>query len=269
MATSDRGGAGRSPSDDGAMRRRLRAANDDALSRPPRDPRPPATPAGLVPRSTAARGARAFAIGTLTVLALVAGFAFAGTGEEHAPESEAAVRAASVAAVRVALGQTELPAGEPPAPQQVQQLIPGESFVRRETSATRIRIASAGIDAEIRDVGYTFRNGELQYDVPRHEAGQYAGSSAPGEQGNLVIGGHVSQRSGVAVFQNLPLVDPGDIIEVFKGDEIFRYVVKEIRVVPADATEVMRQTQDTRLTLITCFAQDNYRDRLVVIGELL
>ncbi len=115
MATSDRGGAGRSPSDDGAMRRRLRAANDDALSRPPRDPRP-ATPAGLATRSTVARGARAFAIGTLTVLALVAGFAFAGTGEEHAPESEAAVRAASVAAVRVALGQTELPAGEPPAP---------------------------------------------------------------------------------------------------------------------------------------------------------
>ena len=56
---------------------------------------------------------------------------------------------------------------------------------------------------------------------------------------------------------------------MFKGDEIFRYVVKEIRVVPADAMEVMRQTQDTRLTLITCFAQDNYRDRLVVIGELL
>lgn len=268
MATSDRGGAGRLPSDYQAIRRRLRAANDGALSRPPRDPRP-ATPPGDGAPSAAVRGTRAFALGTLTVLALVAGFAFAGTGEEHAPESEAAQRAASVAAVRIALGQTELPAGDPPAAQQVQQLIPGASLVRRETSATRIRIASAGIDAEIRDVGYTFRNGELQYDVPRHEAGQYAGSSAPGEEGNLVIGGHVAQRSGVAVFQNLPLVDPGDIIEVFKGDEIFRYVVKEIRVVPADATEVMSQTQDTRLTLITCFAQDNYRDRLVVIGELL
>jgi len=91
----------------------------------------------------------------------------------------------------------------------------------------------------------------------------------PGQLGNSVIGGHVANRGGEAVFQHLPGVSAGDIIEVYSGDQMFRYSVTEIKVVAADATSVMSQTQDATLTLITCFPGQDYSERLVVVGKLL
>ena len=71
------------------------------------------------------------------------------------------------------------------------------------------------------------------------------------------------------VFAKLPSVVAGDVVEVYRGGRVYRYSVTEIRVVAADATSVMSQTQDATVTLITCFPDDSYRDRLVVVGRLL
>jgi sortase A len=118
-------------------------------------------------------------------------------------------------------------------------------------------------------VGLVYRDGALQYDVPRIEAGQYAGTAAPGDAGNTVIGGHVARRGGLGVFASLPGVAVGDVVQVFRGERVFRYFITEIKVVAADATDVMSPTQEATLTLITCFPDDQYAERLVVVGRLL
>jgi sortase A len=121
----------------------------------------------------------------------------------------------------------------------------------------------------VQPVGLVFTQGKLQYDVPYVEAGQYVGTAQPGRPGNAVIGGHVSRRGAPGVFAALPKVVAGDVVEVFRGDQVFRYSVTEIRVVASDATSVMSQTQDATLTLITCFPDDGLRERLVVVGKLM
>lgn len=225
-------------------------------------------------RPAAARYRGVVAGATSFMLALVAGFVFAGTGQESEPPLAVRDQAQHAAAVRIALSGGDPESVAPPAAGQsqlpvVQQLLPDAEHVLSIDSATRIRIASVGIDAEVRTVGFTFEQGRLQYDTPRVEAGQYVGSAAPGEVGNTVIGGHVATRSGAAVFEHLPEVSVGDTIEVYRGDELYRYEISELRRVDPDATEVMSQTSDARVTLITCYPDDNFSQRFVVVGKLI
>lgn len=204
----------------------------------------------------------------LTLLAASGGFVFAGTGEETGPPSPARDEAAAAAAATLLAGIDPEAAITGERRPGAQRLIEDADHVAFAGHATRIRIASAGIDTAVLPVGYTFSGGEVRYDTPREAAGQYAGTADPGQSGNLVIGGHVSTRSGAAVFASLPEVAIGDLIEVFSGEQAYRYLVTEMRVVAADATAVMKQTQDARLTLITCFPDRQYDHRLVVIGTL-
>ena len=219
----------------------------------------------------ASRVTHAVAGFTIGILAVGAGMLFAGTGLEQELQSEAAEAAAAVAAFQVAVAGDEMPRPTPvtrPRADPQPFLASSESVIKLR-SATRVVVESVGIDSEVRSVGYTFANGRLGYDVPRFAAGQYVGTAEPGESGNTVIGGHVANRGGTAVFERLPGVRTGDIIQVYSGDRIFRYSVTETKVVAADATAVMGQTHDATLTLITCFPGDDYSERLVVIGKLL
>jgi len=208
---------------------------------------------------------------TIGMLALGVGLLFAGTGLEQAPQSEAAAEAAAVAAFQIAVSGDDAPrpieASRPAADPQP-FLASAESVINLR-GATRVVVESVGIDSEVRSVGYSFNDGRLQYDVPRLDAGQYVGTAAPGDAGNSVIGGHVANRGGSAVFEHLPGVQAGDVIQVYSGDRLFRYSVTEIKVVAADATTVMEQTHDATLTLITCFPGQDYSERLVVVGKLL
>ncbi len=208
----------------------------------------------------------------LTIVALTAGFVFAGTGLEVEPPVEARETAAEAAAVRIAL---DMPLFQP-APQrerveayEPQPLLADGEELQLPGQATRVRIASVGIDTEVRPVGYVFTQGELQYDVPRLGAGHYSGTAAPGDAGNAGHAGPGSNRSGPAVFRELPNVRIGEIVEVFRDGKIYRYSITEIRVVAADATAVMAQTQDATLTLITCSPGQNFEKRFVVVGKLI
>ena len=238
------------------------------MKRPPRGITPPPVPRR--PRRNAATHVGAgFVMG---LLAMVIGFAFAGTGLEASPTSEAAQLAASYTAVRMSQDPQVRPsADEPPVQPVLPQPFLGSDgeLLLRPAGPTRIVIQSIGIDALVSTVGYTFQAGVLEYDVPRREAGHYVDSAGPGERGNVVIAGHVANRGGKAVFKQLPEVRAGDVVEVYRGDEVFRYSVTEIKVVAAEATSVMGQTQDARLTLITCFPERDYPHRLVVIGKLV
>jgi LPXTG-site transpeptidase (sortase) family protein len=207
---------------------------------------------------------------TLGLLAAVTGFVFAGTGAEPSPTVAARAAAEEAVAVRIAVGAPLLPpAPRAEPPPERQPLIADAEQVIVPRHATRVRVASVGIDAEVRPVGLRYRDGELQYDTPRVEAGQYVGSASPGEAGNTVIAGHVSSRGVQAVFSELPGVAIGDTVEVFRGDQRFAYRVTEIRIVESHATHVMGQTDAAQLTLITCLPEDNYAQRVVVVGTLL
>ena len=207
----------------------------------------------------------------LGLLAVVAGVTFAGTGEEEPVLSEAAEQAAAVTAFRIAVSgdATPEPLQTPVDVVEPQPFLPDGQALFDPRHATRVVVESVGIDSAVSAVGYTFQGGSLRYDVPRLEAGQYVGTAQPGQTGNSVIGGHVATRGGTAVFQHLPKVKAGDIVEVYSGDQKFRYSITEIKIVAADATSVMSQTQDATLTLITCFPGQDYSERLVVIGKLL
>ncbi len=198
--------------------------------------------------SAGVRGRRRAAMGALVGLALAAAFGFAANGREGPPSAARDEAAAPALPVR---------------------LVAGADYVAGGRHATRVRIAAVGIDAEVRSVGYTLRSGTLEYDVPRFDAGHYAGTADPGEPGNLVIGGHVTNRGSAAVFRRLPDVTIGDVVEVFRGEERFRYAVTELRTVAPEATNVMAQTSAATLTLITCSPTGDNRYRVVVIGRLL
>ncbi|MQA00601.1 MAG: sortase [Dehalococcoidia bacterium] len=223
-------------------------------------------------RSAAARRSAALrhAVAGFTVglVAVTAGFLASSGGPADGPVSEASEQAAVAAAVRMTLERAPEPVAAAPAQEAVAFSSDGQSLLHPR-GATRVVLPSVGIDVQVRPVGYAYRGGSLLYDVPQLEAGHYVGSAEPGERGNMVIGGHVSRRSGPAVFAPLPGVAAGDLVEVYQGEEVYRYSVTEIRVVDADATAVMARTQDATLTLITCFPDDGYAQRLVVVGKLL
>jgi LPXTG-site transpeptidase (sortase) family protein len=208
---------------------------------------------------------------TVGVLAVAVGVFFARPAD-NVPLSAAAQHAEQAAAIRIALDRDARPSAQPvPSSEAVPIAFVGDGddtlFSHRH--ATRVAIPSIDLDASVSPVGMVFRGGELRYDVPQREAGQYVGSAAPGTAGNTVIGGHVARGGGSGVFARLPQVRAGDVVEVYRGDEVFRYFITEVRVVAADATYVMRPTQEATLTLITCFPDDNYAERLVVVGRLL
>ena len=212
--------------------------------------------------------------GVLVVLAMLSGVLMAGTGLEQSPASTAQREAAVGAAARIASGGGTRPqatAWRPAAPAESNpiEFTKGAKSTLTPMFADRVVIHSVGIDAQVHPVGLVFTGGKLQYDVPYVEAGQYVGTAQPGRPGNAVIGGHVSRRGTAGVFSKLPKVAAGDVVEVFRGDQVFRYSVTEIRVVASDATDVMSQTQDATLTLITCFPDDLLRERLVVVGKLM
>jgi sortase A len=81
-----------------------------------------------------------------------------------------------------------------------------------------------------------------------HAVGRIAGTSRPGEPGNIGIAGH---RDGF--FRGLKDVRVGDAIELrtLKGTDT--YVVDQIQIVSPRQVEVLRPTSVPSLTLVTCY----------------
>lgn len=214
------------------------------------------------------RPQRVAAWSALTLLAATVGFAFS-PNDRQGPLSTAQRHAETAAASLVAQRPSRAASRISTASVAPQRLLPGAEQVERGGAATRVRVPAIGIDAEVRSVGFLLQAGQLVYDTPRFEAGQYVGTADPGRIGNLVIGGHVANRGALAVFSRLPEIRIGDVVEVFSGPVLYRYSVTELRVVAPDATAVMARTHDATLTLITCSPETDHARRLVVIGKLL
>lgn len=120
----------------------------------------------------------------------------------------------------------------------------------------RIRIPAIGVDADVIDL-WLNEDGTLQTpDDDFSQAGWYTGRSAPGEQGPLIVVGHVDNKSGPAVFFRLKDLVPGDEVEMVRddGSSVF-YVVESSERVPKDSfptEKVYGPTDVPTLRLVTC-----------------
>ena len=133
---------------------------------------------------------------------------------------------------------------------------------------TRIVVPSAGVDTAISEVGVSVDNGKAVYETAWRSAGHHLDSALPGQLGNMVITGHVSvaNHDNLAVFSDLDSVKEGDTIEVFSGDQAFRYQVNKVLVVPPSSVKLLRSDSTATVTLVTC--TKDLKHRLVVVGTL-
>lgn len=123
---------------------------------------------------------------------------------------------------------------------------------------TRIVIPKIKVDAPIvTGVGWE----DLKKGV-----GHLPGSAHPGQRGNLYLAAHNDIYG--EIFRYLGELEPGDDYFIYAGQQKFRYVVKEKRVIEPTETEVMLPTTEPVATLQTCYPYLIDTHRLVVISEL-
>lgn len=134
---------------------------------------------------------------------------------------------------------------------------------------TRVVVAKVGIDASISEVGVLQDAGRATWETAWRSVGHHIDSSMPGQPGNMVLTGHVSvaDRGNLAVFSRLDSVQPGDVVDVFSGDQVYRYAVSKVSVVAPSAVNLLRSTESSTVTLITCTR--DLKSRLAVVATLV
>lgn len=96
-------------------------------------------------------------------------------------------------------------------------------------------------------IDYPLIHGDRDEDL-ENGVGHFAGSTLPGEGGNVVLAGHRD-----TVFRNLKNIKLGDEIELQTYYGLFYYKVSNIRIVePNDKTVVVTSSREM-LTLYTCY----------------
>jgi sortase A len=142
----------------------------------------------------------------------------------------------------------------------------------------RIVISSIGLDSKVVDVGATVQNGKAVWDTAAFAVGYYRSTAVPGQRGNAVLAGHISSPVSHKgdIFRHLPDVRIGDRVDVYLAsstpgapDTKVSYVVAQMKIVQPTEVSVMGPTVDPTLTLLTCYPDNVYTQRLVVVGKLL
>ncbi len=147
----------------------------------------------------------------------------------------------------------------------------------RGVTPITIQIDKAAVDAPIERVQID-ENGVMENPTGPWVVSWYEDLAAPGEGSNAVMSGHVGYwTTGPAVFWNLSQLVPGDDIRVYgEDDTVFEYAVEWLRnyvvaeMEPEDLNEIVRDTGEEALTLITCAigtwdeATQEYRERMVL-----
>jgi sortase A len=109
-----------------------------------------------------------------------------------------------------------------------------------ESSLGRIEIGTLGLDAMVLE-GTDSR-------TLRRAVGHIPGTPLPGQPGNVVITGHRD-----TFFRPLHKIRKDDEITLTTLNGSYRYVVDSIEVVEPDDTEALGASDDSVLTLVTCY----------------
>jgi LPXTG-site transpeptidase (sortase) family protein len=139
---------------------------------------------------------------------------------------------------------------------------------------TKVRIPRISLEAPVASADLIERDGGTTWEIPPFKVGHVRGTAGPGEDGNVVLLGHVSSRHAGNVFADLDKIRPGEQVQLVSDSGRFDYQVVEVRSVPRTDTSVLRPTETPSVSLITCTgtwlpAISDYSDRLVVRAELV
>nr|MBN1229659.1 class D sortase [Anaerolineae bacterium] len=124
--------------------------------------------------------------------------------------------------------------------------------------AIRLRIPAINVDAPIvQGDGWE----QLQKGV-----GQHIGSALPGSSGNLVLSAHNDIYG--EIFRYLDELRAGDEVFVETQRQVFTYEVLYWRIVSPTEVNVIAQTREPVLTMISCYPYRIDINRIVVVAEL-
>lgn len=110
----------------------------------------------------------------------------------------------------------------------------------RQDGLIRVSIPKINLDAIVLD-GTTRKQ-------LKNGPGRVLGTALPGESGNAVITAHRD-----TFFRHIYELNKGDIILVQRNGETMRFEVTGKKIVEPDDLSVLKQSDDSRLTLITCY----------------
>lgn len=103
-------------------------------------------------------------------------------------------------------------------------------------------------------------------DVLQYYLGHFENSAMPGEKGNFSVAGHrVSDYS--EAFVNLYKTEVGDEIIVKANKKEYVYEITDNFIVSPENIEVLDDTEDATITLVTCTV--GAKERLIVKGKLV
>ena len=97
-------------------------------------------------------------------------------------------------------------------------------------------------------------------------AGQHIGSTNPGEAGNLVLSAHNDIYG--EIFRYLDRLKEGDEVVIITQDRSFTYEVIAIEIVDPTRVDLLAPTNDSTITLISCYPDLVDNKRIVVQGLL-
>jgi len=146
----------------------------------------------------------------------------------------------------------QLPSEDPP--------VKGDATKGYAVSPTLPRVISISkfrVKSRVLALGTNDKN---EIDTPKniYDVAWYTGSSKPGEQGAMLLSGHVSGPTKHGVFYDIKRFAVGDTIDVERGDgKHFSYVVKAKEQVAADKVDMLKLVNSIEpgkagLNLITC-----------------
>jgi LPXTG-site transpeptidase (sortase) family protein len=106
----------------------------------------------------------------------------------------------------------------------------------------------------------------------KHGVVHYPNTSYPNEKGNMVLTGHSSyfpwdNGTYKDIFAILHTIEKDDDIIIFHNGEKIHYKVSKMHVISPEQTEVLNQTDDDRITLITCTPVGTTLRRFVVVAQ--
>jgi sortase A len=101
----------------------------------------------------------------------------------------------------------------------------------------------------------------------KYAVGHFKDTPMPGDAGNCAVAGHRSYTYN-QYFNRLYELEPGDIISVKTRQGQFQYKVFEKKIVEPTDLDVLKNTGDSIITLITCHPERSSAYRLIVKGRL-
>ena len=146
----------------------------------------------------------------------------------------------------------------------------GKPPIAAALPAKRLVIPTIGLDSKVIQLGTKLdRKGQIAWETAPFAVGQHKGLAGPGQNGNMVLSGHISSPSEGAVFHSLPDLEVGQGVIVGTDERQYLYRVTDVKTVTPDQVDVLDQTPDPTVTLITCVPDGIYSHRLVVTARLV